>query len=316
MIILDMTVVNIALPSIARDLHFSRDRPVLGAQRVHADVRRPAAARRPGRATSSADAGCSWPGMALFTVASLVGGPATSAGRLLAARAAAGRGRRGRHPRRAGADHRQLPRGPGAHPRARPLHRRGHGRRVARPGARRRDHRVGRPGAGCCSSTCRSASLVAGARAAVPVRDRRGSRAASTCAGRADLDRRHDRAGVRLHPGRRRRLERPAGPGCVRPPRSCCSACSCDTRRRAGAADHPAAAVRRPPAGRAPTWPGCCSSRACSGCSSSSPSSCRTMLRLQPAPGGAGVPADDASRCSRCRPAHRGCWPRLAPEGC
>ena len=49
MIILDATVVNIALPHIQTGLHFSADQPVLGDERVHADVRRPPAARRPRR---------------------------------------------------------------------------------------------------------------------------------------------------------------------------------------------------------------------------------------------------------------------------
>jgi EmrB/QacA subfamily drug resistance transporter len=91
MIILDMTVVNIALPSIARGLHFSapslswvlnaytltfggllllggRAGDLLGRRRVF------------------------MAGLALFTVASLAGGLATSAGMLLAARAVQGVG--------------------------------------------------------------------------------------------------------------------------------------------------------------------------------------------------------------------------------
>jgi MFS family permease len=91
MIILDMTVVNVALPSIARDLHFSptglswvlnaytlpfggllllggRAGDILGRRRVF------------------------MAGLALFTVASLAGGLATSAGLLLAARVAQGAG--------------------------------------------------------------------------------------------------------------------------------------------------------------------------------------------------------------------------------
>ena len=91
MIILDMTVVNIALPSIARGLHFSapslswvlnaytltfggllllggRAGDILGRRRVF------------------------MAGLALFTAASLAGGLATSAGMLLTARAVQGVG--------------------------------------------------------------------------------------------------------------------------------------------------------------------------------------------------------------------------------
>ena len=131
MIILDMTVVNIALPSIARGLHFSaaslswvlnaytltfggllllggRAGDILGRRRVFIA------------------------GIALFTAASLAGGLATSAA--VAARRARRAGRRRRHrlARGAGPDRVQLPRGPGAHPRAQHLHRRRHGRRLAR----------------------------------------------------------------------------------------------------------------------------------------------------------------------------------------
>ena len=42
-------MVNIALPHIQIGTALLRDQPVLGAERVHADVRRAAAARRPGR---------------------------------------------------------------------------------------------------------------------------------------------------------------------------------------------------------------------------------------------------------------------------
>ena len=137
-----MTVVNIALPSIARGLHFSapslswvlnaytltfggllllggRAGDILGRRRVFIA------------------------GIALFTAASLAGGLATSAPHAARRARHAGRWRRDRLARRAGADHRQLLRGPGADPRAQHLHRRRHGRRFARPGARRRDHRVG-----------------------------------------------------------------------------------------------------------------------------------------------------------------------------
>ena len=49
MVILDATVVNVALPSIQADLGFSRREPAVGDQQLHARVRRLPAARRAGR---------------------------------------------------------------------------------------------------------------------------------------------------------------------------------------------------------------------------------------------------------------------------
>ena len=49
MLILDVTVVAIALPQIGTDLGLARGHPDLGGQRLHADVRRPDAARWPRR---------------------------------------------------------------------------------------------------------------------------------------------------------------------------------------------------------------------------------------------------------------------------
>ena len=49
MVVLDATIVNIALHDIKNALALLPDRPVLGGQRLHPDLRRPAAARRPGR---------------------------------------------------------------------------------------------------------------------------------------------------------------------------------------------------------------------------------------------------------------------------
>ena len=189
MIILDMTVVNVALPSIARDLHFS-------------------------------PTGLSW---VLNAYTLPFGGLLLLGGRAVAGRpGGAGRGRGGGHPRRAGADHRQLPRGPGAYPRARPVHRRGHGRRVARPGPRRHDRPVGELALGAVRQRA-DRRAGAGARAAVPVRDPAAAGALRPGRG-AVLDGRHVRTGVRVHPGRRGGLAGPADPGCGG---CCCSACSC-----------------------------------------------------------------------------------------
>ena len=47
MVILDVSIVNVALPSIHNGLDFSTDRPAVGGQRLHADVRRVPDAGRP-----------------------------------------------------------------------------------------------------------------------------------------------------------------------------------------------------------------------------------------------------------------------------
>ena len=52
MTIIDLTIVNVSLPTIGRDLHFSRDQPAMGGDRVRAHVRRLPAARRPGRGSA------------------------------------------------------------------------------------------------------------------------------------------------------------------------------------------------------------------------------------------------------------------------
>lgn len=49
MVILDATVVNVALPRIRHDLHFSPRQPHLGHHCVLADLRRPSPVRRPHR---------------------------------------------------------------------------------------------------------------------------------------------------------------------------------------------------------------------------------------------------------------------------
>ena len=51
MIILDQTIVNVALPAIQDGPRVLRRRPGVGRQRVPDRVRRPAAARRPRSAT-------------------------------------------------------------------------------------------------------------------------------------------------------------------------------------------------------------------------------------------------------------------------
>ena len=61
MVILDATVVNVALPSIQQRPRLLRRRPAVGGQRLHAGVRRLPAARRPRRRPRSAAEGCSSP---------------------------------------------------------------------------------------------------------------------------------------------------------------------------------------------------------------------------------------------------------------
>ena len=78
MLLLDITIVNVALPDIAKALHSSLHRPAVGDRRLRADARRAAAhlaARRPtasGGATSSSSA------LGIFTLASLAARLSTS----------------------------------------------------------------------------------------------------------------------------------------------------------------------------------------------------------------------------------------------
>ena len=143
MIILDLTVVNIALPHIQHGLGFSAAGLSWGAHRLFADLRRPAAARRAARRHPRAAEDVHGGPGPLHNSRRWLAGLATSAAMLLAARALQGVGGASASPCRARADRLQLPRGPGTDPGARHLHRRRNGRRLARPGPRRHDHRVG-----------------------------------------------------------------------------------------------------------------------------------------------------------------------------
>jgi len=49
MIVLDVTIVNVALPSIQRDLHFSQSNLTWVVNAFFGHLRQPAAARRPAR---------------------------------------------------------------------------------------------------------------------------------------------------------------------------------------------------------------------------------------------------------------------------
>ena len=92
MVVLDASIVNVALPSIQSDLGFSRGEPAVGRQRLHARVRRLPAARRARWPTCSGAGACSSIGLGLFSVASLLGGFATTEGQLIAARGVQGLG--------------------------------------------------------------------------------------------------------------------------------------------------------------------------------------------------------------------------------
>ena len=91
MVVLDATIVNVALPKIQAALGFSTAQPVVGHQRLRPHLRRPAAARGP-RGRPARPPPYVPRRHRLFTVASLAGGLATTPAALLAARAAQGVG--------------------------------------------------------------------------------------------------------------------------------------------------------------------------------------------------------------------------------
>ena len=61
MIVLDVTIVNVALPSIQQRPPLQPGQPHLGRQRLPRHVRQPAAPRRPARRPRSGASACSWP---------------------------------------------------------------------------------------------------------------------------------------------------------------------------------------------------------------------------------------------------------------
>ena len=91
MVILDASIVNVALPTIKRDVGFSEQSLLLGPERVHADLRRLPAARRPGRRPARA-APAVHGRHRVFAGASLAGGLSQSEGMLLVARGVQGLG--------------------------------------------------------------------------------------------------------------------------------------------------------------------------------------------------------------------------------
>ena len=141
MIVLDTTIVNVALPSIRDDLGFSRDLARLGRERLPAHLRRLPAARRPARRPLRPPPAVPDRASRSSRCASLACGLATIAG--AAGRGAGGAGprRRGRLGGRALADHDPLHRAGRAGEGDGRLRLRHGRRRQHRRAARRRPHR-------------------------------------------------------------------------------------------------------------------------------------------------------------------------------
>ena len=108
MVVLDVTIVNVALPDIQAELGFSRRRPAVGDQRLHARVRRLPAARRPGGRPARAGAACSWPAWRCSRSRRWPAGLATSPGALIARARGPGPRRRAAVARRAVAPDRHV----------------------------------------------------------------------------------------------------------------------------------------------------------------------------------------------------------------
>ena len=92
MIMLDNTVVNVALPSIQRDLDVRPLRARVDRDRLRADVRVADARRREGRGCLRPAAASSSSGSSVFTLASLLCGLAESSEMLIGARVLQGAG--------------------------------------------------------------------------------------------------------------------------------------------------------------------------------------------------------------------------------
>ena len=81
MMVLDATIVNVALPSIQHDLHFIPGQPHVGDERLPDHLRRLPAARWPDGRPGRAQARVSLSGLVLFTLASVLCGIAGRARR-------------------------------------------------------------------------------------------------------------------------------------------------------------------------------------------------------------------------------------------
>ena len=158
MIVLDVSIVITALPEIHERPRLLLHQPLLGAERLHA---RPSAAcccSAPGPATSSAAAASSSPASPSSPPPRCSAASPSRPAWLLAARALQGVGAAIAAPVDARAAHDDAsPRAPSAPARS-PSTAPSPAPAAASAWSRRHAHRAGSPGAGACSSTCRSAS--------------------------------------------------------------------------------------------------------------------------------------------------------------
>ena len=150
MVVLDATIVNVALPHIQTALGFSGHQPGVGRQRVRAGVRRAAAARRKVRRPTGAPPGLHRRHLAVH--AGLAARRVRHQPGLAAHRARlAGHRRRVRRAHRTVADRGHLPRRAAAQPRDGRVRGDERGRRRGRPDRRRAAGPVTSAGAGCSS---------------------------------------------------------------------------------------------------------------------------------------------------------------------
>ena len=143
MVVLDATIVNVALPDIKSALNFSDAQLSVGPERLHAHLRRPAATGCAGRRPARPAPHLPRRHHRLHRRLLCVGGFATAGWFLLAARALRGVGGALAAPSSLSPARHDVPRGPRAAPCDRSLHGRLDRRRCDRPDFRRHTHRVG-----------------------------------------------------------------------------------------------------------------------------------------------------------------------------